>query len=392
LRAALVVGEFAIAVTVLIGAGLVVNSLLRLQEVSAGVRSAGVLTAQITAPEARYPQPEQAEAFFDDVTRRVSALPGVTAVAISMAVPPDRLVMRNPFTPEGKVYAPGEVAPAAEELMVTPGYFAALGIPVLRGRAFSESDREGAPLVAMVNETFARRHFAGRDAVGRWLQTGDPDPASDRVTIVGVVPDVKYQGLDAEPDPTIYVPYRQNRWWRSMYLVVRTSGDPAGTVPAIRAAVAAVDPDVPLREARTMDELLRASVSEPRFRAVLLGGFGLVALVLAGAGIYGVLSYSVSQRRREVGVQLALGASRGAIVRMIVGDGMRLAAAGVVLGVGLALASTRLLASVLFEVSPADPVTFGLMAICLGGVGLAACIIPARRASRTDPMVALRGE
>jgi putative ABC transport system permease protein len=309
-----------------------------------------------------------------------------------MAVPPDRLVMRNPFTPEGKVYAPGEVAPVAEELLVTPGYFTALGIPVLRGRAFTESDRTDAPPVAMVNETFARRHFAGRDAVGRWLQTGDPDPASDRLTIVGVVPDVKYQGLDAEPVPTIYVPYRQNRWWRSMYLVVRTSGDPAASVPAIRAAVAAVDPDVPLREARTMDELLRASVTEPRFRAVLLGGFGLVALVLAGAGIYGVLSYSVSQRRREVGVQLALGASRGAIVRMIVGDGMRLAAAGVVLGVGLALASTRLLASVLFEVSPADPVTFALMALFLGGVGLAACVIPARRASRTDPMVALRAE
>ena len=392
LRALFVVGEFAIAVTVLIGAGLVVNSLFHLQRVSAGAPSEGVLAAQLTAAEARYPEMEQAEAFYDEVTRRIEAIPGVAAVGIGMAVPPDRLVMTNPFTPEGKVYAPGEVAPVAEELMVSPGYFTSLRIPVVRGRAFLDADREGAPPVAIVNETFARRYFAGRDAVGRWLQTGDPDPESTRLTIVGVVPDVKYQGLDAVAEPTIYVPYRQHRWWRAMYLVVRTAGAPLTTLPAIRTAVREVDPDVPLREVRTMDQLLHESVAEPRFRAALLAGFGVVALLLAAAGIYGVMSYNVSQRRREMGVHLALGAPRGAIVRMVVRDGMRLAVAGVVLGVAVALALTRLLSSVLFGVTPLDPATFVLMAVFLAVVGLAACAIPARRASRTDPMLAMRGE
>ncbi|MEO7963392.1 MAG: ABC transporter permease, partial [Gemmatimonadaceae bacterium] len=255
-RAMLVVGEFAVAVTVLIGAGLVVNSLLHLQRVSAGTPSEGILAIQLTAPEARYPKMEQAEEFFDNVTRSVAAIPGVAGVGISMAVPPDRLVMTNPFTPEGKVFAPGEIAPLAEEMMVSPSYFSTLRIPVLRGRAFFETDRQGAPNVAIVNETFAKRYFPGAEAVGRWVQTGDPDPKADRLTIVGIVPDVKYQGLDAHSEPTIYVPYRQNRWWRSMYVVVRTAGAPLAVLPAIRASVRSVDPQVPLREVRTMDQLL----------------------------------------------------------------------------------------------------------------------------------------
>jgi predicted permease len=392
LRALFVVGEFAIAVTVLIGAGLVVNSLFHLQRVSAGASAEGVLAAQLTAVETRYPEMAQAEAFYDEVVQRIDAIPGVADVGIGMAVPPNRLVMTNPFTPEGKVYAPGEVAPLAEELMVSPGYFTTLRIPVVRGRTFVDADRDGAPPVAIVNETFARRYFAGRDAVGRWLQTGDPDPESTRLTIVGIVPDVKYQGLDAQAQPTIYVPYRQNRWWRTMYLVVRTAGDPLMALPAIRAAVREVDPAVPLRGVRSMDQLLHESVAEPRFRAALLAGFGVVALLLAAAGIYAVMSYNVSQRRREMGVHTALGAPRGAIVRMVVRDGMRLAVAGVAIGVALALALTRLLSSVLFGVTPLDPATFVLMAVFLVAVGLAACAIPARRASRTDPMLAMRGE
>ena len=394
LRAALVVAEFAIAVTVLIGAGLAVNSLLHLQRVDPGpgVGAARILAVRLTIPEARYPQPEQAEAFYDEVLRRVTAQPGVQAASVTMALPPNRLVMTNPFTPEGKVYASGESAPLAEELLVGPSYFAAFGIPVRRGRAFTDADREGAPPVAIVNETLARRFFPGRDAVGRWLQTGDPDPDATKLTIVGVVPDVKYAGLDAPPEPTIYVAYKQNRWWRSMYLVVRAAGDPLAQLPAVRAAVSAADPQVPLRDVLTMDQLLVESVAQPRFRAALLSGFGLVALLLASAGIYGVMTYTVNQRRRETGVRLALGAPRGDIVRMMIGHGMRLAAAGVALGVGLALLLTRLITGVLFEVSPVDPATFALAALFLVSVGRVACALPAHRASRTDPMVALRGE
>jgi putative ABC transport system permease protein len=390
--AALVVGEFALALIVLVSAGLAVNSLMRLQRVQAGVQEQGVLVVKLAIPEARYPEGTHIEAFYDDAIRRVRGIPGVTSAAVSMAVPPHRLIMTNPFTPEGKVYAAGESAPVAEELLVSPEYFTALGIPLLRGRAFTDADRARTPNVAIVNETFAREAFPGRDALGRWIQTGDPDPDAIKVTIVGIVPDVKYTGLDAEPAPTIYVPFKQALWWRSMYLVARTSGDPLAQVNAVRSAVAAIDPQIPLQEVQTMERLLGESVAEPRYRALLLAAFGALALVLASAGIYGVLSYTVNQRRRETGVRLALGATSGDVMGLVIRDGMRLAFIGVAVGIALAFATTRLLRSILFEVSPLDPLTFASMALFLTVVGFLACAIPAHRASRTDPMTAIRAE
>ena len=390
--AALVVGEFALALTVLVAAGLAVNSLIRLQRVEAGVEEDGVLVMKLAIPEARYPEGSHIDAFYDDAMRRVRQLPGVASAAVSMAVPPHRLIMTNPFTPEGKVFAAGESAPVAEELLVSPEYFSALGIPVLRGRAFMDTDRDEAPGVAIVNETFARQSFPGREALGRWIQTGDPHPDSEKLTIVGIVPDVKYTGLDAAPEPTIYVPFKQALWWRSMYLVVRTSGDPLAQVPGVRAAIAAIDPQIPLQEVQTMERLLGESVAEPRYRALLLGAFGALALVLASAGIYGVLSYTVSQRRRETGVRLALGARASDVMALVIRDGMRLALVGVAIGLALAIATTRLLGSILYEVSPLDPTTFGLMAVFLTAIAFLACAIPARRASRTDPMTAIRVE
>jgi putative ABC transport system permease protein len=347
---------------------------------------------KLAIPEARYPEGAPIDVFYEDALRRVRQIPGVTSAAVSMAVPPHRLVMTNPFTPEGKVYAPGESAPVAEELMVSPEYFTALGIPLQRGRVFTDFDREGAPGAAIVNETFAREAFPGREALGRWIQTGSPSPDAEKLTIVGIVPDVKYDGLNAPPEPTIYVPFKQHLWWRSMYLVARTSGDPLSHVSAVRAAITAIDPEIPLHEVQTMESLIGESVAEPRFRALLLGAFGVLALVLASAGIYGVLSYTVNQRRRETGVRLALGATAGDVMSLVIRDGMRLALIGVVLGLVLAVATTRILASILFEVSPLDPVTFGLMALFLTAVGFLACAIPARRASRTDPMTAIRVE
>ena len=389
--AVLVAGEFALALTVLVGAGLAVNSLLRLQRVDPGVREEGVLVARVAIPEARYREEAQIDAFFDDVMRRVRETPGVSSVAVSMAVPPNRLMMTNPYTPEGKVYAANESAPLAEQVLVSPDYFRTLEIPV-RGRAFTDQDREGSSEVAIVNETFARRAFPDQEALGRWIQTGAPNPNATRKTIVGIARDVKYSGLETEPEPQIYVPYKQSLWWRSMYLVVRGAGDPVAIGASVRAAVAAVDPQIAIREVTSMERLVAESVAEPRYRAVLLGAFGVLALVLASAGIYGVMSYAVNQRRRETGVRLALGATGGDVMRLVIRDGMRLALVGIAGGIVLALLTTRVLSTILFEVSPLDPATFVSMGAFLTLVGLLACVIPARRASRTDPVTAMRAD
>jgi putative ABC transport system permease protein len=391
-RAGLVVLEFALAVAVVVGAGLVVNSLSRLQRVDAGVDIERLLTVRIAIPRARYEAPEQVAGFFDPLVEQVRALPGVRSAAVSMAVPPHRLVMRNPFTPEGKVYAPGEQAPVAAELLVGDGFFETLGIVPTRGRVFDERDGLGAPPVVIIDETLARTYFPGVDPIGRWLTTGDPAPDATRITIVGVVPDVKYAGLDAPAEPTLYVPYAQNRWWRSMYLIVRTQGAPLALAPAVRARVAELDPNVPLREITTVERLATESVAGPRFRAFLLAAFGAVALLLACAGIYGVLAYDVARRRRETGIRIAVGAGRRTIVGEIVRRGMRLAALGILLGCLSAAAVTRLLEGLLFEVDPLDPATFAAAVAILGVVGAAACAIPALRAARTDPMIALRTE
>lgn len=397
-RAALVVAEFAVAVAVLVGAGLTVRSLLRLQRVDVGVAAAtaaNVAVARLAPPEARYPKAPQVVAFYDEVLRRVAATPGVRGAAVSAMLPPSDGGMSDHVAAEGFTEAAGAPPPLGEMQFVSPGYFATLGLPARRGRVFTDADREGAPMVAVINEALARQFFAGRDPIGRWIRTGGEGNAQLRV--VGVVPDVRHQGLDAAAAPTVYLPHRQHGWWRTMHLVVRITGDPRaadgrGLAPALRRAVAAADPGVALDDVRSLEQRVYASAARPRFRAGLLGAFGGLAVALAGAGIYGVLSYTVRQRRREVGVRLALGAPRGAVVRLVVGDGMRLAVAGVALGLGLAFGLARLLASVLFEVSPADPVTFGLTALGLAAVGLAACAVPAWRASRTDALVALRAE
>jgi putative ABC transport system permease protein len=391
-RSALVVLEFALAVSVVVGAGLVVNSLARLQRVDSGVRMERLLTVQIAIPRSRYDEPERVAAFFDPLVERVRALPGVLAAGMGMGVPPNRLIMRNPFTPEGKVYAPGERAPVAAELIVDPGYFEALGIRPTRGRLFDETDRADSEPAIIIDETLARMYFPDVNPVGRTLTTGDPVPDAPRLRIVGVVPPVRYAGLDLLPEPTLYVPYAQNRWWRSMYLVARTRGEPLELVPAVRAAVAGLDPLVPLREISTVERLASESVADPRFRALLLGSFGAISLLLACAGIYGVLAYDVARRRRETGIRIAIGAGRGTIVGEIVASGMRLAAIGIGIGAVFAAVATRLMRGLLFEVEPLDPATFVAGVALLVVVGVAACAIPALRAARTDPMVALRAE
>jgi putative ABC transport system permease protein len=390
-RGALVVGELALALTVLIGAGLLATSLLRLTSVDPGADARGVVVARVSLPEARYADERRTASFFDEAVRRLAALPGARSAAASMAVPPDRLVMTNPVTPEGRVYRRGEQVPAVEELLVTPGYFRTFGIPLRAGRVFSDDDRDGAPAVAIVNETMARRFYGGQP-VGRWIQTGEPDPDSPRLTIVGVVGDVKYTGLDGAPVATLYVPYAQNLWWRTMYVAVRGPGDGTALVRAAHSALAGIDPLVPVPAPRTFEDMLSDSVAVPRFRTTLLGAFALVALILTSAGVYGVMSYTVAQQRRDTGVRLALGATPASVLGRVLRDGLRLGVAGVAVGSAAAALVTRAADTLLFDVRPGDPATFLSMAALLLGVLLLACWVPAWRAARTDPLLALRDD
>jgi predicted permease len=286
----------------------------------------------------------------------------------------------------------------AEEMSVSPDYFRALQIPLIKGRFFSPSDRvegEKDPMIVIINETMAKQYFGGKDPVGGRIQTGDPDPRSPWETIVGVVGDVKYSGLDYGPQPTIYVPYNENGWvgWsRAMYVVVRSSGNAQQIVPAIRAQLASMDDTLPLARVRTMDELLDESIVQQRFRTWLISGFAALALLLSAIGIYALISYSVSQRTREIGVRVALGAQPSNVLGMVLKEGLKLLLFGLLLGWIGALGATRVMRSLLYSTSATDAVSFVATSIALIVVALLACYIPARRATKVDPMVALRYE
>lgn len=390
LRGALVIAEFAVALVLLAGAGLMINSFLQLRRVNAGFNPDGVLTAQITLPQAHYRQAAQIAAFHHHLLQRVQSLPGVQAASISMALPPNLLVMRNPFTPEGQPPSPAQPSPVAQQLLVSPDYFRTLGIRLRAGRVFTDADKQGAPEVIIINETMAQRYFPHQDPVGRRLQTGEYDPNGSWATIAGVVEDVKYAGLNEAPDATMYTPFAQNLWWRSMYLAVRISGDPLQLISSIRRELNSIDSNLPLSRVSTMKQLMLDSLGEPRVYTVLLGLFAAVALLLAGLGIYGVMAYTVAQRTHEIGIRLALGAQRADVLRLIIGQGMALALLGLGLGLLGAFGLTRLMKKLLFGVGATDPLTFVGVAALLSAVAVLACWIPARRASRVAPIIALR--
>ena len=388
-RAALLVSQVALAVVLLVGAGLMVRTLRRLLDVDPGVRVDRAVTIGVRVGGPRYQNPLATIGFYDQLTERLAALPGVQAVGAISVLPfgttgPTtglRFVSRAPT--EGP-------PPEAEYRSVTPGYFAAMGIPLVAGRFFEQPDRSDSTRPVLVSRTFASLYFPGATAVGQRVRLG-PNPTAPPCTIVGVVGDVRDLGLGAPPRPDVYVLAAQSPS-AAMALVLRAAGDPATLLAPVRAVIRTLDPDVPISRVITLRELVGASVARTRYAGSLLGAFAALALVIAVIGIYGVMSYLVTQRDRELGVRIALGAKPLDILRLVLREGVGLGALGAGIGLLAALGATRAMERLLYGVSPTDPLTYAGVTLLLVAVVLVTCYIPARRATRVDPMVALRTE
>jgi len=391
LSGALVIGEIAISLTLLICAGLLLKSFWRLVHVAPGFQTDHVITARLSLNQPEYGgygDPQKRAKFWQQFEEQVKALPGVEAVGATSELPLAGGHSDDLFHIPGRAYGPSEFDDA-QFRQVTPGYLSAMRIPLFEGRWLEERDNADSAEVVVVNQAFVARFFPGGDALGKRLQLiGDPEAGRE---IVGVVGNVTHIAL-SEPDwPEMYVPYAQFAP-ATVNVVVRAAADPMNLSSALRASVSAVDKNVTLSGVQSLDDVLGASVSQPRFSSQLLGMFAALALVLAAIGLYGLMAYSTTQRRNEIGIRMALGARREDILRLILRQGSRLALIGMGLGFVASLFLTRLLSKMLFTVGPTDPQTFLAVALLLGGVALAACLIPARRAAKVDPMIALRYE
>jgi putative ABC transport system permease protein len=389
LRQFLIVSEVALALVLLIGAGLLITSFWRMQQVDRGFEAKNLLTINLTLPRARYARNEQQVAFLQQVLERVSQIPGVRSAGLTSTLP----LIGGPatdFVIEGRAPVEAGAEPSADIRVVDPNYFRTMRIPLRSGRSFSERDAAGAPTVMVINENMARRFWPNEDPLGKRVTMKDWGPPLTG-EIVGVVGDVKADGLDSETRPMIYWPYPQ---FPSIFnfIVVRTEADPSNIVAAVKSRIWSVDPEQPISSIATMEQVLAASVAPRRFNMLLVGVFAAVALTLAGVGIYGVVSYTVSQRTHEIGIRMALGARASDVLSLVVRQALSLVIAGVAIGLAGAFALTRVMSSLLFGVSATDPLTFAVTSIILTGVALGACFVPARRATRVDPMVALRYE
>jgi len=390
LRGALVVTEIALAVVLLAGAGLMMKSLLRLLRSDVGFDPHNLLTMTVALPASKYGDPNRRAPVYERLMERLESLPGVIGAGAVDILP---LLGGNTtrFNVEGDPIPPPGQEIEANIRVANESYFQTLGVPLVKGRLFDERDKADAPGVVIINKGLADRIFAGRDPIGRRLSYTGINSTPDQ--IIGVVGDVKITGLDQAIKPVLYYPYRQSASLAAS-LVVRTIADPAALVNAIRNECRALEPDIATFNARTMEEMISDSPASfmRRFPALLIGVFAGVALLLASVGLYGVVSYSVNQRTREIGVRMALGARASDILKMVLKQGLALASVGLVIGAAGALALTRLLGAMLYEVSATDPATFALVSAALGVVASLACYIPARRATKVDPMVALRFE
>jgi putative ABC transport system permease protein len=372
-----------------------IRSLVRLQQVNPGFRTDHVLTMQLSLPPARY-SGLQVGLFHEQLLRRIAGLPGVQTSGICRFLPLSGHDIGLNFRIEGQPYLRDPDQPRAFYRTASGGYFAALGIPLVRGRVFDDRDNQRTPKVAVINEMTARRYWPGEDPIGKRILSGlDEDQWS---TIIGVVGDVKHIGLDAGTDPEMYYHYLQvppeamNLTEGTVALVLRTNADPSGMISAVRGELRALDPSLPLFNVQTMQDLLYGSVAQPRFRTYLISMFAALALVLAALGLYGVVAYSVSQRTTELGIRVALGAQPGSILKLVVFRCAGLAFIGLVIGIATTLAGSRLLSRFLFGVGAADPITLVVTCLIILLVAVTASLVPALRAAQVDPAIALRAE
>ena len=394
LRSALVISEIALTLVLLTGAGLMLKSFIRLRASETGFQAENVITMSVELPDNVYHDAGQMHAFQERTLEKLSRLPGATATAAVNWLPFGGMLTMGDFRLDGGRKFPRDLMVDKPE--ISPSYFRAMGIRLLRGRDFSLSDDAQAPAVAIVSKSVARRLWQGEDPIGkRFTEEEDNPTPKDWVTVVGVVDDVKQNGMADKPRDTVYQPLAQvNRpyWLSHMAFIVRTSSNPELLATVMRAVVRDVDRNQPVQTVATMQTLIDASTAESQFQTRLLGAFSMLALLLAAVGIYGVLAYSVAQRTHEIGIRMALGAEARNVLRMVLRRTLVLAGLGVIIGAVAALAVTRVLAKFLFEVKPSDPATFLAVAVLLSGVALGAGWIPARRATKVDPMEALRYE
>ncbi|HZG54137.1 MAG TPA: ABC transporter permease [Pyrinomonadaceae bacterium] len=394
-RNMLVVSEVALSLLLLVSAGLLSKSFMRLQQTDLGFDPTNVLTLRVPLPEARYKENAKVENFWDELLRRVRALPGVESAGLTRGLPMNGGIESGVMMEGQETTNPKDVTMAVN-LYAEPGYFKTMNIPLVSGRYLSEQDTKDAPLVVMVDEMFVARLSPNADPIGKRLRIGG-DRAPLR-TIVGVFKHMKHYAPDEEGRVEIYTPYRQvpaesfAASNRSLWLAVKTKGDPTSLAPAIRNEVLQMDKDQPISNVGTMERIVAATVAPQKFATWLLAVFAATAMLLAAIGIYGVMAYSVTQRTHEIGIRMALGAGRRDVLRMVVSQGMKLAFIGVALGLAGAFALTRLMSSLLYGVSATDPLTYGGVSLLLASVALLACLVPARKATKVDPMIALRYE
>jgi putative ABC transport system permease protein len=392
LRSAMVVIEVALALVLLVGAGLLIQAFLRLRALDIGVNTDNILTLRTALPGNKYGELPKRDAFYRQVLERVRALPGVVSAGYTTAAPLTWKGGTNSFTVEGRAQGPGQ---DAQNRQITTGYMETMGVKLRQGRFFNDHDEAQSQPVAIINETMARQFWPGENALGKRFRIDRDGAQINWITIVGIVGDIKEMGLEAPAKAEMFFPYQQRPqmlWNMPRDLMARVTGDPMSVAAAARQAVWSIDRSQPVSNIRTMDEILAEEVAQRRIGMTLLAAFAALALALASLGIYGVLSYSVSQRTQEIGVRMALGAGRKDVLRIVIADGMRLAMAGVAIGLGASFALTRLMEGLLFGVSASDPRTLAGVTLLLITVALVACFIPARRAMKVDPMIALRCE
>jgi predicted permease len=393
IRKILVTTEVAFALVLLVGAGLLIKGFSRLHSVNPGFNPAGVLTMYLQLPETRYAEISKQTQFRRELLDRLKSLPGLQ-VGMITDIPLGGNYVGHHLVIDGRPPIPKGDEPKVQTLTVMGDYFRVMQIRLRAGRDFTDMDREGQPLVAIVNEELVRQFFPRDNAVGSRIGWAPDSGLPSWMTIVGVVGDVKHSGLNQPTDPAVYTPFVQSdeRWKRFMTLVIRANNSPSGLVEQVKAQVWSVDSRIPVNDVQTMDQRMAVSLAQQRFYMLLLGAFAALAVILAGVGIYGVVAYTASQSTHEIGIRMALGGQRRDVLRLIVAEGAKLAFLGILIGIVGALALTRVMAGLLFEVKPGDPAIFAGVAILLALVALAACYIPARRATQVDPMVALRYE